>query len=285
MAFVSMERILKEARQARRAVGGFMFWDYDSASAILQAAQKLSQPVILIMGEGEAEYLGGFKNVFDIANAAARGIDVPVVLHADHFRDYANIVNAIRAGYSSVMIDASRFPIAENIRLTREVVRVAHAAGVSVEAELGRLPGNEGDEEVTFGEAFQTDPDEAAYFVEQTDIDALAVSIGTMHGAYPASFTPQINIPRVRQIAEKVALPLVMHGGSGTPSDKIAEAIHWGIAKINVATDVVTVSAKKIAEVQGQQGFRYNVANVYKVSKQACQEFVEERIRLFGGIA
>lgn len=215
-----------------------------------------------------------------IAEMTAKNVNVPIALHADHFRDYDAIVQAIAAGYTSVMIDASRFPIEENIRLTKEVVKVAHAAGVSVEAELGRLPGNEGDEDVTVEESFQTDPKEAAYFVEQTGIDALAVSIGTMHGAYPASFKPQINIERLKEIAAEVSIPLVMHGGSGTPEDKIAEAVECGIAKINIATDLVTVTAKKMAEVQQASDFRYNVTNTYQEAKKACEELVEARMRL-----
>ena len=280
MPLVSMDQMLKDARKEKRAVGGFMIWNYDSASAIANVAQKLGQPAIFIIGEGEAYTMGGFENVRKIAQSVADNVNVPIALHADHFRDYDKIVQAIVAGYSSVMIDASRFPLEKNIELTREVIKVAHAAGVSVEAELGRLPGNEGDEDVTVAESFQTDPDEAAYFVERTGVDALAVSIGTMHGAYPASFKPEINIDRLKKIAEKVSIPLVMHGGSGTPEDKIAEAVACGIAKINIATELVTVTAKKIAEVQQQPNFRYNVTNVYQASKKACEELVEARMRL-----
>lgn len=257
-----------------------MIWNYDSARAIADTAQKLNLPAIFIIGEGEAISMGGFHNVCQIAESIAETVDIPIALHADHFRSYDAIVQAIVAGYSSVMIDASRFPIEENIRMTKEVVKVAHAAGVSVEAELGRLPGNEGDEDVTMEESFQTDPDEAAYFADQTGIDALAVSIGTMHGAYPKSFKPEINIARLTEIEKKVSIPLVMHGGSGTPQDKIAEAVEHGIAKINIATDLVTACAKRIAEVQTSEDFRYNVNSTFQAGKQAIAEVVEQRMRL-----
>lgn len=280
MTLVPMTEMLKGARAKKCAIGGFMIWNYDSARAIADTAQKLGLPVIYIIGEGEAVSMGGFKNVVRIAESVAQTVDIPVALHADHFRSYDAIVQAIAAGYSSVMIDASRFPIEENIRLTKEVVKVAHAAGVSVEAELGRLPGNEGDEDVTVAESFQTDADEAAYFTEQTGIDALAVSIGTMHGAYPKDFKPEINIPRLAEIEKKVTIPLVMHGGSGTPQDKIAEAVNHGIAKINIATDLVTAAAKRIAEVQQAEGFRYNVNSTFQAGKAAISEVVEQRMRL-----
>lgn len=280
MQLVSMTQMLQDARAKKCAVGGFMIWNYDSAKAIADTAQKLNLPAIFIIGEGEAISMGGFENVHQIAQSVADTVDIPIALHADHFHSYDAIVQAIRAGYSSVMIDASRFPIEENIRLTKEIVKVAHAVGVSVEAELGRLPGNEGDEDVTVEESFQTDPEDAAYFVEQTGIDALAVSIGTMHGAYPKSFKPEINIPRLIKIENKVSIPLVMHGGSGTPQDKIIEAVNHGIAKINIATDLVTACAKRIAEVQNAEDFRYNVNSTFQAGKQAICEVVEQRMRL-----
>ena len=161
---------------------------------------------------------------------------------------------------------------------------MAHACGVSVEAEIGRLPGNEGDEDVTDAEAFQTDPDEAAYFVEQTGVDCLAVSIGTMHGAYPPGYQAELNIPRLKEISEKVKIPLVMHGGSGTPDDKVAQAIQHGIAKINVATELVTVYAKKIQELQNENpNIRYTDM-IFSEAALALENLVEQKIKLFAGI-
>jgi len=279
MALVSMDQILVGARREKRAVGGFAVWSYDSAYAIAMGAKKLNLPVVLINGEFEAGYMGGFENVRQLVERIAETVEIPIVLHADHFRDLSSIIRAMDAGYTSVMIDGSRLPLEQNISLTRKVVEVAKARGVSVEGELGRLAGNEGDEDVTEEEAFQTDPEEAAYFVERTGVDCLAVAIGTVHGAY--RFAPKVNITRLQRIAEKVRVPLVMHGGSGTPEDKIAEAIESGIAKINVATDLVTITARKIAEVQVARGFRYNVSSVYEAAREACQAAVEHKMRLF----
>ncbi len=277
-----MTEILWDARREKRAVGGFMVWSYDSAHAIISAAQELGLPAILINSEFEANYMGGFDNVRRIVESAAREYDVPVVLHADHFRSYEAIVRAIDAGYTSVMIDGSRLPFAENAALTRRVAETAHRAGVSVEGELGRLAGNEGDEDVTQEESFQTDPEEARRFAEETGVDALAVSIGTVHGAY--RFAPKINIARLREISEAVSRPLVMHGGSGTPEEKIVEAVQYGIAKINVATDLVTATAKRIAEVQQTPGFRYNLATVYGAARDACREIVTHKMKVFCGL-
>ncbi len=279
MALVPMAGMLREARAERRAVGAFMIWSYDSARAIAEAAQRLRLPVIFIIGWRDTQYLGGPGNVRKIAEMTAGSVDVPVVLHADHFEDYGHIVEVIEAGYTSVMIDASRHPFEDNVERTCAVVEVARKSGVSVEAELGRLLGNEGDGDVTDAESFQTDPAEARRFVERTAVDALAVSFGTVHGAYRAA--PRINVERVRKIAEQVTIPLVMHGGSGTPDEAVVESIRSGIAKINVATELVTVMGKKFSEVQRQEGFSYSVPSLFAPAREACRELVERKMRLF----
>lgn len=257
-----------------------MIWSYDSIYALVDTAQKMGRPALMILGEFEAKkYMGGFAMVRKMVENVAKDYDVPVALHADHFRSYDSIVEAMDAGYTSVMIDASRLPFEQNAAETRRVVEAARKYGVSVEGEIGRLSGNEGDEDVTGDEAYQTDPDEAARFVKETEVDALAVAIGTVHGAYTSE--PKINIERLARIAKKVSIPLVLHGGSGTPEDKIVEAIHNGIAKINIATELVTVTAKAIAELQKAQGFRYSVGSVYIPARDALQKHLENKMKLF----
>lgn len=284
MALVPMKELLINARKKGIGLGGFMPWNYDSAYAIAEVSKKYDLPAIFICGSAPPSDMGGFHAVTDMAANIACQLDMDICVHADHFQSYDMLIQAIQGGYTSVMIDASRFPIEENIRRTKDIVMVAHACGVSVEAEIGRLPGNEGDEEVTVADAFQTDPDEAAYFVDQTGIDALAVSIGTMHGAYPAGFKPEINIKRLKEIAAKVSIPLVLHGGSGTPDDKVAESIKHGVAKINIATDLVTAYAHRIYEIQANNpGLRYGT-NLFAEAKAAVACKVEEKIRLFAGI-
>jgi len=281
MALVPMGDMLRAARAEKRAVGAFMIWSYDSARAVADAAQKLRQPVIFIIGWRDSCYLGGSRNVRKIAEMAADSVDVPVVLHADHFAEHGQIVEAIEAGYTSVMIDASRCPFEENVERTCAVVDVARRAGVSIEAELGRMAGLEHDADVTDAESFQTDPEEARRFVERTGVDALAIAFGTVHGAYRA--VPRINVDRVRRVAERVSIPLVMHGGSGTPDEAVAQAIRHGIAKINVATELVTMMGKTFAEVQRQEGFAYSVPTLFAPAREACRELVERKIRLFSG--
>ena len=278
--FVSIKEMLDEAYRQKNAVGAFMLWTYDSARAIAEAADELSRPVIYIIGEDGCKYLGGFSNVRKIVELATAGMKIPVALHADHFSSYEAIVGAIEGGFTSVMIDASRYPLEKNIEITSQIVEYASRHKISVEAELGRLPGNEGDIDVPDAEAFQTDPDEARLFVKHTGIDCLAVSIGTVHGAY--SSEPKINIPRVKLISEAVGMPLVMHGGSGTPDDKVVEAVENGICKVNIATELVTIMGKTISEVQQTPQFRYRIENLYEPARTACKELVKEKIKLLG---
>lgn len=284
MPVVSTAGMLNKARLGGYAVGSFIVWGFDSAFAVAKAAQKYKQPVIMMIGSRDAEeYLGGYDTVRSMVDHVAKTVDVPIALHADHFSDFDCIMKAIQGGFTSVMIDASKYPLQENVRLVKEVVKAAHAANVSVEAELGRLPGNEGDEDVTLTEAYQTNPDDAVTFVAQTGIDALAVAIGTMHGAYPAGIRPVVNIDLIQTLRQRVPVPLVMHGGSGTPAPMFRKAIRAGISKVNVATDLVTAAAKKLAEIQTEP-IRYNVESTYYLSRAACQEAVEEKIRLFSGL-
>ncbi|MEG1516226.1 MAG: class II fructose-bisphosphate aldolase [Clostridia bacterium] len=279
MPLATMKQMLIDAREEHSAIGAFMTWDYATAQATVTAAEKVGRPVILLLGDRDAAANGGFRFYSEMLRNIAEHAKVPVALHADHFGSYDNIVQAIAGGYSSVMVDASKYPIEQNIAMTREVVRVAHACGVSVEAELGRLPGNEGDEDVTVADAFQTDPDDAVRFVEETGIDCLAISIGTAHGTYTAA--PVINMERIREIRSRVDVPLVMHGGSGTPEPTIVEAIRCGISKINVATDMVTVLANTIWDLRGKPGLRYKIGEIFTPAYEALEAMVEDRIRLF----
>ena len=246
--------------------------------AIAEVAQKLNLPMLYIIGDAEVKFFGGEKNAVAAARTIAENVDVPVILHADHFREFESIQRAIDAGFRSVMIDASSYPFEENVERTARVVEYAHKAGVSVEGELGRIAGCEQKLSVNEAEAMQTDPDEAAKFVAQTGVDILALSIGTVHGEY--RFPPKINIPRLKTISEKVSIPLVMHGGSGTPEDKVAEAVQYGITKLNLATDLVKTVGKATAAVQQQPGFNYSVANLYAPAYVDLAAYAEHKMRL-----
>ena len=195
----SLKQYLVDARERKYALGGFCFWNYAYGMSIAQVAQKLNLPMLYIIGDAEVKFFGGLKNAAAAARTVAENVDVPVILHADHFKDYDEICRAIDAGFKSVMIDASAYPLEENIERTAKVVEYAHKYGVSVEGELGRIAGSEQHLSLTEAEAMQTDPDEAAYFVEKTGVDILALSIGTVHGEY--RFPPNINIPRLVKIS------------------------------------------------------------------------------------
>lgn len=274
----SLKQYLVDARARKYALGGFCFWNYAYGMAIAEVAQKLNLPMLYIIGDAEVKFFGGLKNAVQAAQTVAEHVDVPVILHADHFREYDDIRRAIDAGFRSVMIDASAYPLEENIQRTAQVVELAHSAGVSVEGELGRIAGCEQKLSLSEEEAMQTDPDEAAYFVQATGVDILALSIGTVHGEY--RFPPRINIPRLERIAEKVSIPLVMHGGSGTPEDKVAEAVEHGITKLNLATDLVKTAGQATARVQQQPGFGYSVANLYAPAYVDLARYAEHKMRL-----
>jgi len=279
MKLLPMKPLLINARRNGYALGAFTFWSLDSAQAITQAAQKLNMPVILQGGQIEAEHAGGYDKMYMIASSVAGDIDIPVALNLDHANSVEQIKQAIEAGFTSVMIDASHCTFEENVVQTCRVVELAHRFGITVESELGILAGTEGNLSTNESEALQTRADDALRFIKETKIDALAVAIGTAHGFY--KFKPEINIKRLKEIATVVKEPLVLHGGSGTPEDKIVEAIESGIAKVNICTEFIAAFGKSFMETQNSEGFKYNVPNLFTKAKQSGYELVLEKIKLF----
>lgn len=278
MKFAPMKEILKLAEEKDIAYGAFVTVSYDSALAAIEAGSETNTPVIFITGTDCCELMGGFEGTVETVKRAAANTTVPIALHLDHCRTYEECVQAINAGYSSVMIDGSSLPFEENIALTKKVVDYAHPLGITVEGELGKLVGEEGDLVVKGPEGAQTDPEEAKVFVERTGVDCLAVSIGTQHGAYVSE--PNLNIERLKAIHEKVNVPLVLHGGSGTPIEQVQMSIKYGIRKINVATDVLTAMIDKYIEVTKSPGFKYNTA-VYPKVKDAMKFFIMDKMKEF----
>lgn len=230
MPLVTVSELLKNARRDRFAVCAINVGNYETVRGVVEAAQAERTPVIIqvydrLMCDRIGEDLG------PLVRGMAERLDVPVALHLDHGLTLDNVRKALRAGYSSVMYDASSRPLEENIRETREVVRLAHAAGVSVEGELGQL----GSAAAGLGGSAYTDPADAARFVAETGVDTLAVAIGTAHGRYAQ--TPRLDLDRLCAIATAVPIPLVLHGGSCTPADAVQAAVSRGICKINFATE------------------------------------------------
>jgi fructose-bisphosphate aldolase class II len=274
-----MKEILVPARAGKYAVGAFEFWSFDSAQAVVSAAEAAGMPVILQAGLLESHYAGGLDILSLIARRVAEKARIPIALHLDHAETIGLVQEAIDTGFTSVMIDTSSLPFEENIATTMQVVAMAKPKGVTVEAELGRLATAEGG--AAAAEEAQTDPEEARLFVERTGIDALAVAIGTAHGAY--RFPPRINIPRLKEIAAAVAIPLVLHGGSGTPAPAVAEAIKNGIAKVNICTDLITAYGVRAVELSGTPDFKYSVASYFQETKNAARELASQKIRQFAG--
>lgn len=234
---VTLSEVLSQARAAGYAVPAFDFTEDVMARTILETAEQCRSPVILMGLPHDLDSGGGGGWIYQpaVVRAAAERAGIPVVLHLDHAIDLATARKGFEAGFSSVMIDGSNLPFDENVQLTRSVVAEASLRGVSVEAELGRVGGMDLQESAC-AENVLTEPDELANFVEQTGCDALAVSIGTSHGVYRS--LPQLNLERLRVLNAASSVPLVLHGGSGTPDDQIRSAIRAGICKLNIYADL-----------------------------------------------
>lgn len=226
-------KILSSASANYYALGAFNVFNLETVKAVVSAAEKMNSPVIIETSESEAAF-AGIENIAALAESIAADIEIPVVLNFDHGKKIESIESAIRAGYGSVMIDASELSFEENISKTKEVVKMAHTSDVWVEAELGTIPtpGEDGKS----AESYLTNVDEAKEFVKRTGIDALAVAVGNQHGFYKAD--PKINLQRLKELREAVTIPLVLHGGSGIPDEDIRKAIGLGIVKINVNTEL-----------------------------------------------
>ena len=281
MSLVNMASIVVAARKGKYAVGAFTIWNLESVQAVIDRAEKLQQPVILQVGPTEVDHTG-LEDLSHIGLYHARKAQVPVAVHLDHGDRFERVMQCINHGLSSVMLDASHLPYEGNVAATREVVRAAHACGVSVEGELGRIGGEEGGIDVTDSDVHLTDPAQAAEYVAETGIDALAVAIGTVHGAYRSA--PNIRVELLGKIAAQVSLPLVLHGGSGIPDDTVRKTIACGIAKVNICTEFVTAIADSFVSEQQESDFKYNVPGVFAKPRAAGAKVVEQKIRLFSGL-
>lgn len=276
---VPMNDILADAEERGYAVGAFNVNNLAGMQAVAQAAEEERSPVIIQIYSGGVALLG-LPYIVAMAEAAAQSVSVPVALHLDHGRDLEVVEACVQGGFSSVMIDGSRLPLDENIEVSRKTAQMAHAAGISAEAELGRI--GSGAQEVSEADRskFLTDLEEAQKFVQETDVDALAVAIGSAHGLY--KFKPKLDFDRLKEIRSSVKAYLVLHGGSDLPEDQIRRAIELGITKINVATDLSVAYTGVLREiVAGSEGIIWP-GRVFSATREAMKELVKARIRLFG---
>lgn len=275
---VTLNEVLSDARKNRYAVPAFDCVEDVMVRAILETCQKHRAPVVLMCLIGPDIEGNGWAYVPGLIKAAADYHDVPVVLHLDHATDLEIIKNAVEDKFSSVMFDGSRLPFEQNVKLTRTVVDMAHPKGISVEAELGFVGGM--DLQATeHADSVLTQPQEVEEFVKQTNVDALAVSIGTSHGVYKR--LPNLNIDRLKEIDKVSSVPLVLHGGSGTPDNQIQEAVKNGICKLNIYADcriAMTKGLKKSAESQTRGDALPQ--QIFGPIKQEICKVVEDKIKL-----
>lgn len=244
MYALTLPQLLEQVKRPGAAVA-FNFISLDDMLGIVKAAELENVPVIIQVTQAALAHVG-IDYMAAIGTAAARTARVPVCVHLDHATDFALIMQGIRLGFSSVMIDASALPYEENIKATRRVVDVAHSVGVSVEAELGRIGGRE-DNAMGDGPDWLTDPDQAERFMAATGVDALAPSVGTAHGLYIGTLDVRFDL--IRAIAGRVDKPLVLHGGSDLPDEVVQEAIRSGIRKFNVGTDLRIAHARSLKKL------------------------------------
>lgn len=279
MALVSLNDVLLPAQKEKYAVGAFNINNLEAVQAIIEAAEKENSPIIIQASKGAIKYMG-VELAAALGHAASRLTNIPVVLHLDHGQDFEIVMECIRNGFSSIMVDGSRLPLDENIALTKQVVEAAHAVGVTVEAELGHI-GSDGqiftekDRETAF-----TRPDEAERFVEETKVDALAVAIGSVHGPYKGE--PELDFERLQAITKVVAIPLVLHGASGISDDDIKKAISLGIAKVNINTDFMVAFTDKMRQILTEDKEVYDPRKVCGPARDAMVEVMRHKIRVLG---
>jgi fructose-bisphosphate aldolase, class II len=282
MPLVSMKEMLNKAVQGKYAVGQFNINNLEFTQAILQAAAEENAPVILGVSEGAARYMGGFKLCVAIVKELMEEykITVPVAIHLDHGSSFEKCVEAMYAGFTSVMIDGSHHPLDENIALTKKVVEVAHTLGISVEAELGRIGGQEDDLSVDDADAMYAIPSECDRLVRETGVDCFAPALGSVHGPYKGE--PKLGFDRMEEVMKLTGVPLVLHGGTGIPTHDIKRAISLGTAKINVNTENQLASAATVRAVLAEKPDLYDPRKYLGPARETIKETVKGKIREFG---
>lgn len=301
MSLATGLEILSAARAGQYGVGAFNTNNMEITQAIIEAAEETRSPVLVALSEGGLKY--GGSALVTVVKHLAETASVPVAIHLDHGSSFESCMRAIRLGFTSVMIDMSHEDEETNVRETRRVVEAAHAAGVTVEAEIGRLGGIEEHVVVSAEEATLTDPDEAERFMQESGADYLAVAIGTSHGANKGKGRPYIDHARISEIARRVPTPLVMHGASAVPAalverfraaggslesgvgiheDDVRQAVTQGIAKINTDTDLRLAMTTAMREVLQAKPQEFDPRKILGPARDEMRQVVAERMRVFG---
>ncbi|MFI7602183.1 ketose-bisphosphate aldolase [Actinoplanes sp. NPDC049681] len=272
--------ILDVANEHSFAVPAFNISDWAMFKGIVEISEETDAPLIAAIHPDEVRHVGPEMITGMIGRAHTSR--VPIAIHWDHGAGYEQVLQGIRYGFTSVMIDASMRPFEENVAISKRVSDAAHVVGVSVEGELGTIGANDSYAEAGAAEIIYTDPDDAVTFVEQTGVDSLAIAIGTFHGFYPAHLKPALKLDLLKEIKSRVRIPLVLHGGSNNPDDEIAEAARTGINKINISTDIKVAYHHKMREVLGQDPKLREPNAIQPACIAAMKEVAAQKIELFG---
>ncbi|WP_282155924.1 class II fructose-bisphosphate aldolase [Cytobacillus gottheilii] len=274
--FTTTKKLLQLAEETNSAIAAFNCYNAETIQAAIQAGERANKGVIIAYGERYKDYMN-LEAFAAFTKSLAEQASIPVALHLDHSYEISTIERAIASGFSSVMYDGSALSLEENVKTTKHVVEMAHAAGVFVEAEIGSMAkGDFSDEEE--GDGRLTDPNEAISFVKETNVDFLAASIGTVHGMYKGE--PKLDHQLLKTIAESIQIPLVLHGGSGTPEDQVLKAINLGIRKINVNTEVSLAAVTEMAtQLQAQP--QIHLSNLMTAAQDVMAEQMYQIIELY----
>lgn len=276
---LSTREMLKKAQKEGYAVPAFNIHNLETLQVVVETANELKSPVILAGTPSTIEYAGG-DYLVSMAKVASEKYDIPIAIHLDHFEDVEKIKGYVREGFNSTMIDASHEAYEDNIRIVSEVVEYAHKFDATVEAELGRLGGQEDDLVVDEKDAMYTNPEQARDFVEKTGIDSLAVAIGTAHGLYKGK--AKLDFDRLKEIRDKVDVPLVLHGASDVPDELVKKAIELGICKVNIATDLKIPFSDAVKRYFNDNPNANDPRKYMTPGKEAMKEIVKDKILLCG---
>lgn len=278
---VTAKEILDDAHKRGYAVGAFNINNMEIIHALVDAAEEMKSPIILQASEGAIKY-AGLENLAALVTIAAKNSSVPVCLHLDHGSTFNTIMQCMLHGWTSVMFDGSHHPLDQNIKETYEIVKFAHALGISVEAELGRLSGIEDNISVEEKDSIYTNPDEAVKFVKETEVDALAIAIGTAHGKYKGE--PKLDYERLDKIKKLLNMPIVLHGASGLTEEQIQKCVSLGVNKINIDTDIrqaFTDGVHKCFEVKPNE---YDPRKILGPAKECMKQVAITKMKMFGSV-
>lgn len=279
---INMNEMLKVAKENKFGVPAFNIGSKVMLDLVIEECEKNNAPVILEIHPDELEYMGDDFAKYIVNQAKITKI--PVVVHLDHGSNLQDVVRAITNGFTSVMIDASHQPFAENIKITKEVVNVCHKNNISVEGELGTIGNNDGSAEGVSKDVIYTNPVDVIEFTNKTDVDTLAVAIGTAHGIYPKDFIPKLRLDILTEISEITDKFLVLHGGSNNKDEEIAKAVKLGIQKVNISSDYKRVLYDNVREYLNANELAMEPHLIYKEAKIEAQKVLKHKLELLDTI-